>query len=340
MDSSHEREPSCYRDLRSASRATRQYRKQLAKYYGFRGVKPSWVGQEYYSFSPVLADPGATEHVLGCPGTFGWFMWPSTAPLVWCPPKTEEERGGKEEEDEEEEKEAGERDHPSMRPCPEVRTWTRRDNWLDRDIDIWPLDRRHHVGLSKREKRWLKFARRTAGRDTKSLARRVEAARLGWVGGQVVVKPWAAGGLRGHSDEGEDVDFDSVYEFGREEEEHEHEYEHEREVNVDGHDDSDGDGDADPVLPPCDSHCAHDGEEDEDEDEDEESDYDLLADLDMAMDLDVERPGPGPGLGPGLLRRRRPHSLPPPSPADKDDTSDDDDWDVLSEISWAALRCF
>lgn len=48
-----------HRDLRSYEKALNRQRKQSQKYYGYRGVKPSWVGQKYYTL--VLTPNGNTE---------------------------------------------------------------------------------------------------------------------------------------------------------------------------------------------------------------------------------------------------------------------------------------
>lgn len=38
-----------YRDFRSGQKAINRERKQSQKYYGYRGVKPSWIGQKFYT---------------------------------------------------------------------------------------------------------------------------------------------------------------------------------------------------------------------------------------------------------------------------------------------------
>jgi hypothetical protein len=40
--------------------------------------------------------------------------------------------------------------------------------WEDREFNIWPLDRRHHVGKKIREKRSWNYQERALGRGTKS----------------------------------------------------------------------------------------------------------------------------------------------------------------------------
>lgn len=47
---SSQEEQLTHRDLRSCQKALHRQRKQSQKYYGYRGVKPSWVGQKYYTF--------------------------------------------------------------------------------------------------------------------------------------------------------------------------------------------------------------------------------------------------------------------------------------------------
>lgn len=44
---------SSHRDLRAEERAVNRERKQKQKYYAYRGVKPSWVGQHYYDLIVV-----------------------------------------------------------------------------------------------------------------------------------------------------------------------------------------------------------------------------------------------------------------------------------------------
>jgi hypothetical protein len=58
----------------------------------------------------------------------------------------------------------------------EVATWTKRDMWLDRETNIWPLDRRHHVGKRIREKRNWKWSERDLGRRMKQRVQRSEFA--------------------------------------------------------------------------------------------------------------------------------------------------------------------
>jgi hypothetical protein len=58
----------------------------------------------------------------------------------------------------------------------EVATWTKRDMWLDRETNIWPLDRRHHVGKKIREKRSWKWGERDLGRRMKQRVQRAEFA--------------------------------------------------------------------------------------------------------------------------------------------------------------------
>ena len=44
-------------DLRSAEKAANRVRKQTQKYYGYRAVHPSWVGQQYYDLTLVSEEP-------------------------------------------------------------------------------------------------------------------------------------------------------------------------------------------------------------------------------------------------------------------------------------------
>jgi len=44
-------------DLRSSEKAANRQRKQKQKYYAYRGVHPSWVGQQYYTLTLVSEEP-------------------------------------------------------------------------------------------------------------------------------------------------------------------------------------------------------------------------------------------------------------------------------------------
>lgn len=46
-----------YVDLRSPEKAANRLRKQKQKYYAYRGVHPSWVGQQYYTLTLVSEEP-------------------------------------------------------------------------------------------------------------------------------------------------------------------------------------------------------------------------------------------------------------------------------------------
>src|SRR5436305_15245670 len=98
-----------YKDIRSASHPFTRSANLTHKYYSYRGVHPSWVGQPTYYVPAALS-----EH------TFPTFV-NASAPLVthW----------------------------QQMR----IRTWTKRDQYLDREYDIFPLDRKtHKVGRRHR----------------------------------------------------------------------------------------------------------------------------------------------------------------------------------------------
>lgn len=62
-----------HRDLRAQEKADNRIRKQKQKYYGYRGVKPSWVGQEYYNVTLV------TEN------TVSWMKSRKTKPKTFHP---------------------------------------------------------------------------------------------------------------------------------------------------------------------------------------------------------------------------------------------------------------
>jgi len=97
------------RDLRSTSHAFRRQQKKKQKYYGFRGVKESWPGQETICPSNSPAISLDESCVISTSGGHG--------PPAFC--ESEE--------------------------IP-TRTWTKQDQWAHREYDIWPLDRTHHVG--------------------------------------------------------------------------------------------------------------------------------------------------------------------------------------------------
>ncbi|KEF60712.1 uncharacterized protein A1O9_02273 [Exophiala aquamarina CBS 119918] len=129
-----------YKDIRALKRSQSRHAKQSAKYHGFRGVDPNWVGQPY--------DP----------------IWRFEQMNWWKPAK------------------AISNDYPSYQrdtnraTCelnPKSHTYTKRDMWLDRDINIWPLDRQQHVGKKIREKRAWKYQEKTLQRRTKQRARAI-----------------------------------------------------------------------------------------------------------------------------------------------------------------------
>jgi hypothetical protein len=63
-----------------------------------------------------------------------------------------------------------------LRRAHEVATWTKRDIRLDQETNIWPLDRRHHVGKKIREKRNWKWSDRDLRRRMKQKVQRLEFA--------------------------------------------------------------------------------------------------------------------------------------------------------------------
>ncbi|OAP59227.1 hypothetical protein AYL99_06525 [Fonsecaea erecta] len=125
-----------YKDLRSEKRGRNRLSKQSAKYYGYRGVQPSWIDQEYLSFTNT-----PRQHFYP---NFSIFV--SSAPLVTEPTHAK------------------------------VAMWTKRDMWLDRGVDIWPLDIRHHRGRRIREKYSFKWNELEFGRRMKQKSRCLEFA--------------------------------------------------------------------------------------------------------------------------------------------------------------------
>jgi hypothetical protein len=108
-----------HKDIRSLKRSQNRYAKQSAKYYGFRGVDPNWVGQPY---NPVWR--------------FDQIHWNTAARPIAGLYNPSENDG-------------------NLATCQlsaKSHTYTKKDMWLDRDVNIWPLDRRHHVGRRIREK--------------------------------------------------------------------------------------------------------------------------------------------------------------------------------------------
>ncbi|KIY00001.1 uncharacterized protein Z520_04638 [Fonsecaea multimorphosa CBS 102226] len=120
-----------HRDLRSQRRSRNRLSKQSAKYYGYRGVQPGWIDQEYLT-------------ITNAPNSFGFA---GSAPLITA-------------------------DAAAVK----VATWTKRDMWLDRDVDIWPLDVRHHTGRKNREKYFSKWNELAIGRRMKQRSRRLDFA--------------------------------------------------------------------------------------------------------------------------------------------------------------------
>ncbi|ETI25641.1 hypothetical protein G647_02415 [Cladophialophora carrionii CBS 160.54] len=137
-----------YRDLRSRRRPQNRHAKQSAKYYGYRGVHPSWVGQPYSDFSTEIQTPDSEAEAAPKSES----AWASKYPNL----------------------------HASMDPlllakargtAPTIATWTKRDMWQDREDRIWPLDRRHHVGKRFREKRSRKWNELSLGRRMRQRSR-------------------------------------------------------------------------------------------------------------------------------------------------------------------------
>ncbi len=132
-------EAETHRDLRSRRHARNRCAKQSAKYYGYRGVHPSWIGQPYHSLASTPSAQTALEETYGPFST----IYPAFGPLVSVPRHMK------------------------------VSIWTKRDMFLDCETNIWPLDRRHHRGKKIREKRSEKWELRWLGRGMKCKARAV-----------------------------------------------------------------------------------------------------------------------------------------------------------------------
>ncbi|EXJ57323.1 hypothetical protein A1O7_07670 [Cladophialophora yegresii CBS 114405] len=130
-----------YRDLRSHRRPDNRHAKQSAKYYGYRGVHPSWIGQPYFDITTGSQDPDReSEWAYQYPN-----LHASMDPLLLA------EANGT--------------------AVPKIATWTKRDMWQDRENGIWPLDRRHHVGKRIREKRCRKWNELAMGRRMRQRSR-------------------------------------------------------------------------------------------------------------------------------------------------------------------------
>ncbi|OCT47005.1 hypothetical protein CLCR_02547 [Cladophialophora carrionii] len=139
-----------YRDLRSHRRPQNRHAKQSAKYYGYRGVHPSWVGRPYFDFSSGIQTPESEAATEAEPKSDA--AWATKYPNL----------------------------HARMDPlllakargtAPTIATWTKRDMWQDREDRIWPLDRRHHVGKRFREKRSRKWNESSVGRRMRQRSR-------------------------------------------------------------------------------------------------------------------------------------------------------------------------
>jgi len=128
------------KDVRSFTHALNRQRKQSQKYYGYRGVKPSWVGQTYY-------DQPTSD------------FWPQQPQITAI----------------------------GKASTPMARVWTKRDMYLERDNNIWPLDFRHHVGKRKREKRWNGQYVKQLERDIKTRTKKLDEACEDWWGIEFVL---------------------------------------------------------------------------------------------------------------------------------------------------------
>jgi len=127
-----------HKDIRSLRRSRNRHAKQSAKYYGFRGVDPNWIGQQY---DPVWR----YEQIY-------WWKPFKALPLEYRPYQ--------------------DMANPvDYRQNSKSHTYTKRDMWLDRDINIWPLGRRHHVGKRYREKWSWSYQEQSLQRRGKQRAR-------------------------------------------------------------------------------------------------------------------------------------------------------------------------
>lgn len=127
---------SVHKDFRSSRHTRNREAKQCHKYYQYRGVDPKWIGQPFMKLSDH-----PSSHVSQ--SERAWYQW--SAPLVAMP--------------------------QHLKPA----IYTKRDMWLDREDDIWPLDRRHHRGKKIREKHCLKWQQRSMGTRLKQRSRRLAA---------------------------------------------------------------------------------------------------------------------------------------------------------------------
>lgn len=127
-----------YKDIRSSKRCQSRFAKRSAKYYGFRGVDPNWIGQP--------CDPVWRSHQRD--------MNTAATPIQAMPQGLDTFKN-----------------EASLESNARSRVYTKRDMWLDRELNIWPLDRRHHVGKKIREKWAWKDHERTLQRGTKPRAR-------------------------------------------------------------------------------------------------------------------------------------------------------------------------
>src|SRR5690349_7668543 len=125
-----------YRDLRSARRPNTRASKSSAKYYNYRGVSPSWIGQPYLKITANATDP----HYRNSWRRSDWTYLPQSNPLLAHPDE--------------------------VRVC----AWTKRDMWDDRAQNIWPLDVRHHVGKKIRDKWNQKWTMKDMGRKMRQKA--------------------------------------------------------------------------------------------------------------------------------------------------------------------------
>lgn len=176
-----------YRDFRAQERADNRIRKQKQKYYGYRGVKTSWVGQQYYDITLVSEDTigdsvmerehseelqDILENHQSC--ALLWWYIPAHIEMAVHELKTSDTnvtldalpsaidiRSALEEL-------AVQNPHMKLK----VRTWTKQDNFSQKESFINGPDRRHSRGKRRiRERHLQKWHSRDLGRNMRSQTR-------------------------------------------------------------------------------------------------------------------------------------------------------------------------
>ncbi|KAJ9662465.1 hypothetical protein H2198_001354 [Neophaeococcomyces mojaviensis] len=208
-----------HRDIRSREKALNRRRKQSQKYYGYRGVKPSWVGQKYYTlaFVPIEDTKAATKlkHTRGTRAShkkdvsnprangfhdtdeclldevimtkfedgFENWIWNTFYYDNYINLCASEARGNKTLthapvtlsslestlRDSQDPTETIPKLPADQKIVFTLATWTKQDNFAQKETGIYPLDRRHHRGKRYREKCSRKWNMEKLGRGTKML---------------------------------------------------------------------------------------------------------------------------------------------------------------------------